>query len=290
VPEGPFAGPFGAGVRSFSSSAMSESIAAWAAGGVGGSTAAARGGTVSCQYEGGGATDSFQADSGASAGGDGPIGEAAAAPGGAAPTPGDLGTSDAGWRCRRRRTIRRPKRAATTSPEIAATVVQLRPHGEPPDWELGGAATATAVVPVAVLPTASVTVTLSTQVVVVAVGVYARAAAPEFENPGQLPDATDQRYVNGPVPPNGVAVIVTACPCTADTGEGDTDAVGVAFTVTEDAGVGVADPPVGLPTVPVSDTVTVSTHEAVVPVGVYVTVTAPEPANPGQFPDLIDHA
>ena len=40
--------------------------------------------------------------------------------------------------------------------------------------------------------------------------------------------------------------------------------------------------------VPVSVTVTVRTHVAVVLVGVYVWAMAPEFANPGQLPDLID--
>jgi len=53
------------------------------------------------------------------------------------------------------------------------------------------------------------------------------------------------------------------------------------------AGVAVivgVDPPV----VPVSVTVTVRTHVVVVPVGVYVSATVPEFANPGQLPDLTD--
>ena len=53
------------------------------------------------------------------------------------------------------------------------------------------------------------------------------------------------------------------------------------------AGVAVAkgaDPPV----VPVSVTVTVRTHVAVAPVGVYVSAAAPEFENPGQTPELID--
>jgi len=40
-------------------------------------------------------------------------------------------------------------------------------------------------------PAESVTVTVSWHVVVVPVGAYVRAATPEFEKPGQLPDATD---------------------------------------------------------------------------------------------------
>ena len=42
------------------------------------------------------------------------------------------------------------------------------------------------------------------------------------------------------------------------------------------------------PDVPVSVRVTVSTHVDVVPVGVYVSVAAPEFENPGQLPELID--
>ena len=45
-----------------------------------------------------------------------------------------------------------------------------------------------------------------------------------------------------------------------------------------------ADPPVD----PRSVRVTVRTHIAVVPVGVYVNVETPEFENPGQLPDLID--
>ena len=39
---------------------------------------------------------------------------------------------------------------------------------------------------------ASVAVTVRTHAAVVLVGAYDRAAPPEFENPGQLPDFTDQ--------------------------------------------------------------------------------------------------
>ena len=66
--------------------------------------------------------------------------------------------------------------------------------------------------------------------------------------------------------------------------------VGAASTVAEVLVAGVAAPPVGPPTVPESVSVTVRTHVVVVPVGAYVSAAAPEFANPGQLPDLIDQA
>ena len=53
---------------------------------------------------------------------------------------------------------------------------------------------------------------------------------------------------------------------------------------------GVVAPAVGLPAVPESVSVTVSTQVAVVLAGVYVSVTTPEFANPGQLPDFTDQA
>jgi len=55
----------------------------------------------------------------------------------------------------------------------------------------------------------SVSVTARTQLLVVPVGAYVSAAAPELLNPGQPPEAIDQTYEKVPVPPAGVAVIVT---------------------------------------------------------------------------------
>ncbi len=72
----------------------------------------------------------------------------------------------------------------------------------------------------------SVSVTVSTQVVVVPLGVYVSEMAPELTNPGQVPDATAHRYVNVPVPPNGVAVIVTDWPKSIVTEVGEIDTVG----------------------------------------------------------------
>ena len=96
----------------------------------------------------------------------------------------------------------------------------------------------------------SVTVMVSTQLFVVPVGVNVRVERPELLKAGQLPVAIDQRYVNVPVPPEGVAVIVTDWPWSMTTDVGAIDIVGVALTVTpafvagRAVGVGVA-PPVG---------------------------------------------
>ena len=84
---------------------------------------------------------------------------------------------------------------------------------------------------VAVVPE-SVSVTVNTQFVVVPVGVYVSAETPELEKPGQLPEEIAQAYVNVPVPPDGVAVIVTDCPWSMTTDVGEIDTVGGELTVT----------------------------------------------------------
>jgi len=73
-----------------------------------------------------------------------------------------------------------------------------------------------------------------------------------------------------------VGAIVTEIAVSTDTAE---------FVAGAAVIVGV-DPPV----VPVSVSVTVSTHVAVVPVGMYASAATPEFAKPGQLPDLTDHA
>ena len=83
----------------------------------------------------------------------------------------------------------------------------------------------------------------------------------------------------------------TDCPwsMTTEVGETVTDSGVSTDTVALVAGVAVivgVEPPV----VPVSVTVRVSTQSAVVPVGAYGSVTAPEFAKPGQLPDFTDQA
>jgi len=85
-------------------------------------------------------------------------------------------------------------------------------------------------------------------------------------------------------------VIVTDCPWSITTVVGEIVTVRGASTVTAVVVTGEAEPPVGLPALPVSVSVTVSTHVVVVPVGVYASVAAPEFENPGQLPDLTDQA
>jgi len=95
------------------------------------------------------------------------------------------------------------------------------------------------------------------------------AEAPGLLNPGQLPEAIDHAYANVPVPPAGVAVIVTDWPWSMTIDVGEIVTVGVDFTVTAAlvAGVAVA---VGVapPVVPASVMVTVRAHAPVAPDGV----------------------
>ena len=86
-------------------------------------------------------------------------------------------------------------------------------------------------------------------------------------------------------------MIVTDWPWSITTDVGAIVTVGAVSTVTAAfvtgvaVGVGVA-PPV----LPSSVSRSVSTHVAVVPVGVNVSVIAPESAKPGQIPDFTDQA
>lgn len=82
---------------------------------------------------------------------------------------------------------------------------------------------------------------------------------------------------------------MTDWPWSITTEVGEIVTVGAESTVTAALVVGVATG-VGVapPVVPASVSVTVSTQFAVVPVGEYVSVLAPESANPGQLPDAID--
>ena len=81
---------------------------------------------------------------------------------------------------------------------------------------------------------------------------------------------------------------MTDCPWSITTDVGEIVTEIAASTVTAELVAGVADPPIGPPTVPESVSVTVRTHVVVVPDGVYVSAATAEFANPGQLPDLID--